>query len=388
MKFKYLKVDAESNTTYNCHAAKPHPIDFAWLSENSGNLFNTNVNVQERVMMLRNERNSSCEQNCWAAEDRNAISPRILQYGIEKTHTEVITNPSIIDFTSTSDCNLTCSYCTKEYSGAWRRDIINNGEYSISHFADNRYKLLPRDLLLTKLSQQSLRKSQKYQQLVDEVVKSTNESTCIIITGGEPLLDNNLISNIKLLSHVAIIEIYTGIGVSQSRFEKIINELKDFSNVQLMISAESIEKNIEFNRYGIKWSEFVQKIEYMKRNNLNFKFSSTLSNLTLFSFADFANYFPDTKMVIGFVYQPRFLAPYVLDYDSKEFIKNKIQSTKNTISDIDKKQILQSMEHVPDEKHKISLREFLLEFTARRSNLSLNIFPKTFLEWLDIKNVV
>lgn len=388
MKFKYLKIDAESNTTYNCHAAKPHPIDFAWLSSNSGQLFNTNISVQERRMMLRNERNSSCEQNCWAAEDRNAVSTRIYQHGIERTHTEVITNPSIVDFTSTSDCNLTCSYCTKEFSGAWRRDIINNGEYSISHFADNRYKLLPRDLLLTKLSQQTLRKSKKYQQLVDEVIKLTNESSHIIITGGEPMLDNDLISKIKLFSHVSIIEIYTGIGVSRARFEKVINELKNFSNILLMVSAESIENNLEFNRYGIRWSEFTQKIEYMQQNNINFKFQSTLSNLTLFSFADFANWFSDVKIVIGFVYQPRFLAPYVLDYDSKEFIKNKIQSTKNTISDIDKQQILQSMEHIPDENHKISLREFLIQFTSRRSDLSLKIFPKTFLEWLDIKNVV
>jgi organic radical activating enzyme len=388
MKFKYLKIDAESNTVYNCHAAEPHPIDFAWLSSNSGQLFNTNINVRERTMMLHNERNSSCEQNCWEAEDKNAISPRIYQNGTEKTHFNPVTNPSIIEFTSTSDCNLTCSYCTKEYSGAWRRDIINNGEYDISHFADNRYKLLPRDLLLTKISQQSLRKSAKYQQLVEEVVKLTNKSTCVIITGGEPLLDNNLVSNIKLLSHVAIIEIFTGVGVSQARFKKVMDELKEFSNVRFMISAESIEKNLEFNRYGIKWLEFIQKIEYMKRHNLNFRFSSTLSNLTMFSFADFANYFTEENIVVTFAYQPRFLAPYVLDYDSKELIKDKINSSRNSLSDIDKERIIQSMEHTPDEKHKTSLREFLIEFTSRRPDLSLNIFPAIFLEWLDIKNVV
>jgi hypothetical protein len=65
MKFKFLKIDLESTTTYNCHAASPHSVDFNWLKNNPGNLFNTNVNVAERQMMLENKRNSSCEQN-WA----------------------------------------------------------------------------------------------------------------------------------------------------------------------------------------------------------------------------------------------------------------------------------------------------------------------------------
>ena len=64
-KFKYLKVDLVSNATYNCHAAKQHAIDFEWLADNKGNLFNTEINIAERQMMMANQRNSSCEENCW-----------------------------------------------------------------------------------------------------------------------------------------------------------------------------------------------------------------------------------------------------------------------------------------------------------------------------------
>ena len=92
-KFKYLKIDLVSNKTLNCHAAKSHAIDFDWLGKNPGQLFNTDVNVDERQMMLLNQRNTSCEQNCWPLEDKGAVSPRLWQHGQIKTHTDVYAQP-------------------------------------------------------------------------------------------------------------------------------------------------------------------------------------------------------------------------------------------------------------------------------------------------------
>ena len=37
-----------------------------------------------------------------------------------------------------------------------------------------------------------------------------------------------------------------------------------------------------------------------------------------------------------------------------------------------------------DGKHK----EFLYEFTKRRKDIDLTVFPKTFLEWIQIENVL
>jgi hypothetical protein len=59
MKFRHLKVDMECGTTYNCHAAKPHPVDFEWIKNNPMQLFNNPISVAERDMMLKNIRNES-----------------------------------------------------------------------------------------------------------------------------------------------------------------------------------------------------------------------------------------------------------------------------------------------------------------------------------------
>ena len=39
-KFRFIKIDLESNTMYTCDAAKPHSIDLQWLEKNPGQLFN------------------------------------------------------------------------------------------------------------------------------------------------------------------------------------------------------------------------------------------------------------------------------------------------------------------------------------------------------------
>ena len=126
-KFKYIKIDLERQMTYNCHAATPHVVDFNWLSENPGNIFNSPVSVAERKQMLLNQRNRSCEQNCWPSEDLGKSSTRIVEFGVERTHTEPVTQPTILDVTLDSDCNMSCVYCCKEFSSAWRKEVSNGG---------------------------------------------------------------------------------------------------------------------------------------------------------------------------------------------------------------------------------------------------------------------
>ena len=295
MKFQFLKIDLESKTTYNCHAAKPHSIDMMWVKNNPGNLFNTDININERKMMLANQRNHSCEQNCWTAEDHGAISPRLFQQGNIRTHDQVVTNPEILDLTIGSDCNLTCSYCCKEFSSAWRNDLAKNGSYNITE-SDNRFQLTSFDQVLMKINQPELKTSSHYQTLLNEIHLVAPGLKNLIITGGEPFLDNQLVDTITQLSTDAVIEMYTGLGVSESRFKKIIDKIQHVPKLVLIISAESTSKFFEFNRYGNIWNDFVSKVRYIKEKNINFQFHATITNLTMFDFKNFVEYFPDNHV--------------------------------------------------------------------------------------------
>ena len=260
MKFQFMKIDAESKTYYNCHAAKPHPVDFVWLEKNPGQLFNTDINVFERQQMLVNERNSSCEQNCWPLEDHGGISPRIEQGGTKKTHTQVITTPEIIDFTVNSDCNLSCSYCCKEYSSSWRHDIVNNGNYFFTDYPNSRYNLDSRDKILMQISQNEIKNTKHYQILLDELYAIAPGLKQLVITGGEPFLDNKLIDTLKglPLNNDAVIQVYTGLGVEYKRFERILQNLQklNLKNLSIVVSGENTGKFLEFNRYGNKYDDY------------------------------------------------------------------------------------------------------------------------------------
>lgn len=383
-----MKIDAESKTYYNCHAAKPHPVDFVWLEKNPGQLFNTDINVFERQQMLVNERNSSCEQNCWPLEDHGGISPRIEQGGTKKTHTQVITTPEIIDFTVNSDCNLSCSYCCKEYSSSWRHDIVNNGNYFFTDYPNSRYNLDSRDKILMQISQNEIKNTKHYQILLDELYAIAPGLKQLVITGGEPFLDNKLIDTLKglPLNNDAVIQVYTGLGVEYKRFERILQNLQklNLKNLSIVVSGENTGKFLEFNRYGNKYDDFIKKVNLLKSSKINLMFQSTITNLTIHDFHNFYEKFKDYKFLVSFSYEPFIMAPYVLDPDSKLQIKHNSKD----LPEYYQKMILDSIVAEPTNQQRINAADFLKEFVRRRPDLSLSIYPESFLSWLGLNNVV
>ena len=378
-KFKYLKIDLVSNATYNCHAAKQHAIDFQWLADNTGNLFNNKISVAERQMMLDNQRNSSCEENCWPLEDKGAISPRIWQNGKIKTHVKVQTQPEILEIKLNDNCNLSCSYCCKEYSSSWRRDLSINGDYKINT-DDARYQLTNRDKIMMKVSQHEVKNTKQFQTLMTEIKSFAPGLKEIVITGGEPLLDNQLFDVLDAVSNSsAVINIYTGLGVEVKRFQRMLNKIKQIPTAMISVSAECTDKFYEFNRYGNVWTEFINKIELLQKSNIEFRFSTAISNLTVFGLTSFIKYFNDQRIGLVFVNQPSMMAPYVLDLESKKIIMQDIQS----LPEHYQTQIAQSIKADPSESQRQQMSEFLKEYVTRR-NLSMNIYPQSFLDWLGI----
>jgi organic radical activating enzyme len=377
VKFKFVKIDVETRQTYNCHAATPHKIDFDWLKANPGQLFNTDINVLERQQMLRNERNISCEQNCWPAEDHGLVSSRIIQLGQAKTHINPITQPEVIDLTIGSGCNLSCSYCSKEFSSTWRNDILNNGNYNITP-DDLRYTANTFDRVISQVSQAEKYNSQQYKILLNELRLISHNLNELHITGGEPFLNKFLLDIIESNKNTPTIKLFTGLGVDYKRFERILDRLADYKNVKLSVSAENIGPLHEFNRYGTKWREVERKLDLVIKKNVNLMFHSTLSNLTLFGFVDFYNRFNQFYIETDVVHTPIFLKINNMDNNSKLFLKEQLSN-----SSVPKKdEYIASLDSEFNVEHRIQLRKFINEFTKRRPDLNLDIFPKTFLDWI------
>lgn len=376
-----MKVDIEKRVIYNCDAATPQQIDLKWIENNPGQLFNTPLTVEERGMMLSNQRNTSCENNCFKAEDVGAISPRIIRQGYHKTHFDIISHPSILDITLGSDCNLTCTYCTKEYSSAWRNDIQKHGEYLI--LGDNdRFSANTKDKIFNKLSQPNKLKTKNFKIILKELESMNQHLDHVYITGGESLLQNNLFQVLDILTEVPRIYLFSGLGVSLSRLEKILLKLQKYKNVIIKLSCENIGSYLEFNRFGNNWLQFNNKVDLIREYNLKYIFHSTLSNLSIFGYYEFIEYFKDSEKTYDFVHKPDFMSTYVMDQFSKDNIIKRFESSSIPW----KNHIIKNLQPQPSNLQIQNLKIFLNEFTKRRNISIIDVYPKSFIHWLD--NVV
>jgi wyosine [tRNA(Phe)-imidazoG37] synthetase (radical SAM superfamily) len=378
IKFKSMKIDFEKNTVYNCDAARPQNINLNWLENNPGQLFNNPKTVQERAMMLNNQRNSSCEFNCFRAEDIGAISPRIIRQGYIKTHTELNTRPVILDITLGSDCNLTCTYCVKEYSSAWRNDLRNNGNYPVTMDID-RYTITKADRIVHKLSQNEKKKSQAFQLVNNEIGLISSGLERVFITGGEPFLHNNLFELLEKIKDVPTVAVFSGLGVNINRLDRIIGQLKEFKNVLLILSCENVGKYLEFNRHGTRWDEYQTKIDLIKQSGINFVFHNVLSNLSVFGFKEFLDYYRDHISSYDFVYKPEFMSVYVMDEQSKEIIKKEFDNDPLPWKDY----IYKSISATPTDTEVYNLKFFIKEFSRRRNISIIDVYPKSFVNWIN-----
>jgi len=377
-KFTDLQVDFEHRSVNSCCSATPKAINFVDLKQ-SGLLNNSYIKF-DRERMLQNVRVESCENFCWSIEDKNVPSPRLINQSNNKTHLDPHINQlQLLSITLGSRCVMTCSYCNKNYSRAWAQDIEKNGDYQIDIAAD-RYRYTKKDLIIKRLSQEKLYSGKVVESLYTEIEKVKNLITELYITGGETFLYNKLLDIVSIFPSTTSIYILTGAGVVPDKFRLTIDQLKQFSNVTIGISAENLHQYYEFNRYGNTFENFLKIYEIVKQSGLKYKFFSTLSNLTIFGFVDFVN-FVDEEVLKTFCNDPSFLGVTVLDDESKNNLIELYDKQNNNkfdtiIETLNKNVVVSELD-----RHNLSM--YIKEFSLRRK-LNLDIFPQSFLKWLNV----
>lgn len=381
-KFNWLKIDAEKKTTYSCCKAAPHTIDNKFLLKNPGMLFNTDKLQQERQFMLDNKRISGCENICWINEDKNLPSRRIMHQGYKRTHFNIISQPAILDITISGECNLTCSYCCKEYSSSWRNDLIKNGEYQIEDVDDNRYKINTYDLALSHSSQKDRTRLETYKIIQREIEHMAPHLQQVNITGGEPFLNFQLLELLEKLKNISSVNIFTGLGVDSNRFHKHLQKISKYGNVTLTISAESVGSNFEFNRHGNTWKKFLFSLELIKKNNISYSFNTTYSNLTVLDYIKFYELFANDKKSLNFVYEPSFMSISVLDNETKKNVIDQIENS-NVNNSVTSQNIINSLTGDCTEIQRKNLEYFVKEFCKRR-NIKPDFMPNTLKKWLNL----
>jgi hypothetical protein len=363
-KFWWLTVEPERRSMTSCCAATPTKIDLTWLNDHPSELFNTPELIREREMMLSGSAVQSCEATCWSAERRGMPSRRLIMESNQRTHDTVVAKPETVHITLGSDCNLTCSYCCKQFSTAWLHDIRDNGVY----FDDDRYNINANDQIVLKLGQNAIKNSNSYQQILTEV-QNFKDIKSLVITGGEPFLYNGLTDLVNDMP--GQIDIVTGLGVNSKRLIRILDELP--SSTQFIVSAENTGALYEFNRYGNSWDNFQRNLDAVA-GRFKYRFSSVLSNLTVHGFKDFQSQYATDNDLLSLCSDPVYLGANVLDVESKNQIKQQVYKYHDL-------QIKQTVQVDCTDQQRKQFVDFVQQFVARR-NLTLDIFPTNFTNWI------
>lgn len=374
-KFTWLSVDLEKRLSYSCCSASPEKIDINWLQQNPGELFNTPGLHQDRIDMLNNQPVPSCHEACWKPESSGLASRRTVMNSHVPTHDNIDEKiPTQLNITLGSTCNLTCSYCCKQYSSAWYRDLRDNGSYIDNQ---DRYQLVAIDHVLAKLSHSEYLNSNGANILIQEISK-LDRAEEVRITGGEPFLYNEFPDLLNGLDRSGGVSFYTGLGVDTKRLQKQLARIKSRNNLQVIVSAENCGKSYEFNRYGNNYKVFLANLKLLTDSGFFVKFNSVVSNLTVFGLAEFAETFKNVPVIYQFCNSPDFLAVNVLDDFSKEKLIRILEQgsipMRNTI--------IQNILVKPTQEQQQNCAKFVKEF-ARRRKLDLDIFPNSMLEWLN-----
>lgn len=373
-KFTWLTVQLEKKVINSCCTADEQTIDFDWLEKNPGMLFNTPLLQKERKEMLDNIPVLSCRKSCWKPEHEGLASRRLMKKSHVITHRDVESSPTDLNIVLSSVCNLTCSYCCKQYSSAWARDLDKNGNYNIGQ---ERYTLNDKDRIFLNLSVNEVARSKKFQKLVEEI-KVFNGVKNVTFSGGEPLLDKSFPDLLNLFDRSSCINFYTGLGINTKRLQQQLEKIKHNQNLSITVSAENCNKLYEFNRYGNSYDNFLANLDVLDRSGIAWNFSSVISNLTVFGMSDFAKQFSDKKIIYQFCNDPDFLSVNVLDQTSKEYLIQQLSGSNLSCQT----ELIQTLSHPCSDQQSDRFSKYIKEFANRR-NLSLDIYPESMLKWID-----
>jgi hypothetical protein len=193
-----------------------------------------------------------------------------------------------------------------------------------------------------------------------------------MITGGEPFLYLDLHKLVESIPAHVNVKIWSGLGVDEKRFAREVERLPN--NVTVVISAENTGAAYEFARYGNTWQQFNNNINQLKEQNIDYEFNATVTNLTLPGLAEFIRWADNIPINFQPCTDPDYLSIGVLDAETKQTMQKDLDLLPDFVAD--------ALKVVPTDKQVYNLRAYIKEFAQRRS-LSLSVFPKSLITWLE-----
>ena len=320
-KWKQVSLHLPTGLNNSCYHPPLHPIDATALTDNPGALHNTEFKKKQRVIMIKNEKPSECNY-CWNIEAHDQLSDRHYRSGepwaaeaydtiVNSTGEEDNVIPSYVEVNFNHACNLSCSYCSPQFSSTWQAEVDKWGGYPTttihndpSHFTGRNRPIPARD-------------ENPY---VDAFWRWWPELYPKLkhfrMTGGEPLMDKN---TYKVFDYVLALpnpelhlNVTSNFSVDDALFEKYLGYVKQLCNTNIehfmqFVSLDSGKPgHAEYIRHGLNMQRVVNNVERFLteipyRNSLTFII--TMNNLSVLGIQQQLDYILSLRRTHSTTYQ-------------------------------------------------------------------------------------
>jgi MoaA/NifB/PqqE/SkfB family radical SAM enzyme len=215
------------------------------------------------------------------------------------------------DFRFSNLCNFKCRSCGPAYSSAWVPDATKLG------YADQD-KVWSID---------SVGEQTNYDFLIEQI----DNVRRIYFAGGEPLLMKENLELLKELNPDVNLRINTNLSkVDTGVFDAVCR----FKNVHWTVSAETIEDEFEYIRFGGMWQDFLDNLNTIKKLDHKISFNIIWFLLNYDSVFDYVDYlkrlgFHNNSFIIGALLNPDYLNIRHLPKHVLNLLKIKLKSKIN-----------------------------------------------------------
>ena len=209
-----------------------------------------------------------------------------------------------IDVRWTNLCNFACVYCGSEFSSKWADEL---------------------NVRIETPSDEQSADFKKY------IYKHARQLKHVYLAGGEPLL---MKENLELLTELNP-EVNLRINTNLSKVDTgVFDAVCKFKNVHWTVSAETIEEEFEYIRFGGKWSDFLDNLNTIRKLDHKISFNMLWFLLNYNSVFDYVDYlkglgFHNNSFIIGAMLTPDYLNIRHLPENVLNLLKIKLESKIN-----------------------------------------------------------